>query len=415
MARIWLGGILPDGSELQITPAGVEKFKEWEVEDLRWRTGGDVRVAATNIHLRFSDFSLAEALSVSKSPKGLTVSRPKEIVEASVPAQILSSIELHISLVMAVGVLAKWIYDVFKDHHNKSIQINRKTVIVTEAGLSIFIQEQISIEESLQRQQDEMTTNREPTALIGSLLDGVSQLPFGEGAQLDALRRRAKLIITKIFGHTSHYLADLDSIKFHAAAYQQAVKPKMARGSWDRGTAKFKNLCNTMLEDIGLPNAPATTKPRPKSNRVFVVHGHDNEMKEAAARAIEKFSLEAVILHEQRNKGKTVIEKFEHNSNVQFAVVLLSPDDMGYPKDSTPETARPRPRQNVVFELGFFVGKLGRENVFVLHRKADDFEILSDYAGVVYEVFDSAGAWKLKLANELEEVGYDIPKKAFIS
>lgn len=145
------------------------------------------------------------------------------------------------------------------------------------------------------------------------------------------------------------------------------------------------------------------------SNRVFIVHGHDEEMKQAVARTLEKVGLEPVILHEQPNQGKTIIEKFsEYASSSAFAVVLLSPDDMAYPRGGEPEKARPRARQNVILELGFFLGKLGRERVFVLYKEAPGFEIPSDYAGVLYTQYDSIGHWKFDLARELKATDYDI-------
>src|SRR5262249_31056015 len=136
--------------------------------------------------------------------------------------------------------------------------------------------------------------------------------------------------------------------------------------SWENGRNLFRNLCSTMLEDIELSGTPAVPNSKTKSNRIFIVHGHDNEMKVSVARTIEQLGLKPIILHEQPDKGLTIIEKFVNYSDVGFAVVLLSPDDMGYPKISTPDKARPRARQNVVLELGFFLGKLGRSHVLAL-------------------------------------------------
>jgi predicted nucleotide-binding protein len=137
------------------------------------------------------------------------------------------------------------------------------------------------------------------------------------------------------------------------------------------------------------------------SRRVFVVHGHDDGSREMVARFLEKVGFEAVILHEQANQGRTVIEKVEAHGDVGFAVILLTPDDEGCVKGGTPE---PRARQNVILELGYFIGRLGRGKVCALKRGA--LEIPSDYAGVVYESLD--GNWKHALGRELEELGHDI-------
>lgn len=103
------------------------------------------------IQLRFSDSSLAEKLSESKPPEGVTLSKPTEVIEASAPAQILASVHIQFEIGVAIGALAKWICDALKEHQNKPIQINRKTVVVTVEGLNIFIQEQIAIGELLQK------------------------------------------------------------------------------------------------------------------------------------------------------------------------------------------------------------------------------------------------------------------------
>jgi predicted nucleotide-binding protein len=150
-------------------------------------------------------------------------------------------------------------------------------------------------------------------------------------------------------------------------------------------------------------------KPKPQSNQIFIVHGHDNEMKETVARALKNIGLEPIILHEQENLGKTIIEKFESCSeNVSFAIVLLSPDDLGYKKDQPPESAMFRARQNVILELGYFMGKLGRKNVVALHRSGTNFELPSDILGILYIPFDPYNGWKLSLAKELKGAGYDI-------
>lgn len=150
--------------------------------------------------------------------------------------------------------------------------------------------------------------------------------------------------------------------------------------------------------------AQASQAPQEPSDRVFIVHGHDKEAKEAVARLLMKLKLEPIILHEQPNMGRTIIEKFEAEGNVGFAVVLLTPDDLAKAKDGS--DLRARARQNVVLELGYFVGSLGRAKVCTLVR--GDLELPSDFAGVVYEKFDDGGAWKFVLGRELRAAGYQI-------
>lgn len=136
------------------------------------------------------------------------------------------------------------------------------------------------------------------------------------------------------------------------------------------------------------------------SNKIFLVHGHDDEAKQTVARFLERLGFEVIILHEQTNRGSTIIEKFERNSDVAFAVILLTPDDEGGLKGGAPS---PRARQNVVLEWGFFIGRLGRGRVCALRK--ENVELPSDLAGIIWESLDDAGAWKVKLASELQDAG----------
>lgn len=144
-----------------------------------------------------------------------------------------------------------------------------------------------------------------------------------------------------------------------------------------------------------------------KNKNVFIVHGHDEEMKQSVARTLEKLDLEPIILHEQPNRGRTIIEKFEDSSEmISFAIVLLSPDDKGCEANNFPESAKFRARQNVILESGYFIGKLGRNNVLVLFKDEIHFEHPSDIFGVLYTPFDKG--WELEMVKELQSCGYDI-------
>ncbi|QQS20413.1 nucleotide-binding protein [Candidatus Saccharibacteria bacterium] len=139
---------------------------------------------------------------------------------------------------------------------------------------------------------------------------------------------------------------------------------------------------------------------------IFIVHGHDNELKEQTARLVSDLGLKPIILHEQENKGQTLIEKLESNANKSsFAIVLLTPDDYGYSVEDGLEKARPRARQNVVLELGYFIGKLGRSRTCALYKGVD---APTDFDGVVYTPADEAQAWRYTVAKELKAAGYKI-------
>lgn len=111
-----------------------------------------------------------------------------------------------------------------------------------------------------------------------------------------------------------------------------------------------------------------------------------------------------MILHEQANRGRTVIEKVEANSDVGFAVILLTADDEGRVRGG--DALEARPRQNVLLELGYFIARLGRENVCTF--KKGELEIPSDFAGIVWTLMDASGGWRLELAKELKAAGYTI-------
>lgn len=140
------------------------------------------------------------------------------------------------------------------------------------------------------------------------------------------------------------------------------------------------------------------------SNKIFIVHGKNEAVKEASARLLDKLDFQPIILHEQPNSGRTIIEKFEAFSDVGYAIVLLTPDDVGG-LAATPSELSPRARQNVVFELGYFIGKLGRHRVCALYSGV---ELPSDFSGVVYIEIDNHDSWKFQLAKELKAAGYSV-------
>lgn len=256
------------------------------------------------------------------------------------------------------------------------------------------------------------TSEAESTAIasIQSLIEDVEQLLYADELALDALQRRARMIIRRLFGNQSSHFIDFNEITFLPKHWSNADE---FDENWVSGEAQMRNLFKTMLEEVssfGFPVAsfPANGYEIEVTNRVFVVHGHDEEMKQASARTLEQLSLDPIILEEKPRQGRTAIEKLDRYSDVSFALVLLSPDDVAYKKGASSETARPRARQNVIHELGYFTGKLGRANVLVLFRKEDDFEMPTNHAGVVYVAYDKGGHWKFELAKELKECGYTI-------
>ncbi len=140
------------------------------------------------------------------------------------------------------------------------------------------------------------------------------------------------------------------------------------------------------------------------STNIFIVHGHNTAIQQSVARTIEKLGLNPIILHEQPNAGRTIIEKFESHSNVGFAIVLLTDDDEG--KAKTEIDLKKRARQNVVLELGYFIGKLNRSRVLPLY--SEGVELPSDIHGLLYTLLDNAENWKFAIVKELKAAGYSV-------
>jgi len=131
-------------------------------------------------------------------------------------------------------------------------------------------------------------------------------------------------------------------------------------------------------------------------SKVFLVHGHDELVRESVASFLRKIGLEVIILQEEAAGGATIIEKIERYSDVGFAVVLFTPDDVG---GRSGGATAPRPRQNVVFEAGYFFGLITRSRVVVLYDES--IETISDLAGLNYIKLDGSSGWKLGLVREL--------------
>jgi predicted nucleotide-binding protein len=160
----------------------------------------------------------------------------------------------------------------------------------------------------------------------------------------------------------------------------------------------------TGVEGSAVPATELAPQPLTADKPVFVVHGRDDQAKIEIARVLERAGLNVMILHEQPNAGRTIIEKFEdHGGAAGFAVVVLTPDDVG---GTDREHLPPRARQNVIAEMFWFAGRLGRHRVCSLLK--GEIEIPSDFAGVGYTAMDDYGGWKAKLLGELNAAGYEV-------
>ena len=220
--------------------------------------------------------------------------------------------------------------------------------------------------------------------------------------------------IRHAFGPNSHRLSRFDEIKFTPIILSPSTDEDWAE-SLQSGLQRAKGQLESMVNEVeeywpaGESAAVDRHQPDERISRkrscstVFLVHGRNEAVKSTVARFLEQLDLEPVILAEQPSGGRTIIEKVEAHANVGYAIALLTPDDVGSRLGD--DAVQPRARQNVIFELGYFIGRLGRERVCALTKGQP--EIPSDYAGVVYIPMES-DAWKMGLFKELKAAGFDM-------
>lgn len=205
--------------------------------------------------------------------------------------------------------------------------------------------------------------------------------------------------LKRILGDTSESVVNFKHRKGIVSMHDAARTRQMAQQAVFRTIEKLNSLIEIISEQEVLeanipPQAQVSTQ---QTNKVFLVHGRADAPKAEVARFLEKLGLEVTILHERPNRGRSLIAKFEQEAaDVSFAVVLMTADDEGGLKG---DEARPRARQNVVFELGFFIGRLGADRVCALVQEG--VERPSDFEGVAYVSLDALGAWKAEVTKEL--------------
>jgi len=251
----------------------------------------------------------------------------------------------------------------------------------------------------------------------------------GPDARFLTWRDEVKIVLQRAYGENSSELARFEAISFSSG--QGTSRGLLGDKSFRNGVKQAESFLASRIEELDLraeaqkPQGQAKRnrladffsvhkRDFPSSRKVFVIHGHDHGMKDAVARFLTKLGLDPVILHEEADKGRTIIEKFEQHSDAAFAIALFSSDDLGATNaeigNSEPKRVRtllrPRARQNVVFECGYFIGKLGRDRVAML--QADGVEMMSDYAGVVYIPFDAANGWQARLLKELNAAQFNL-------
>jgi predicted nucleotide-binding protein len=230
--------------------------------------------------------------------------------------------------------------------------------------------------------------------------------------ELEDIKRETYVLIKQYFGHNSDYLRQLSNIMFplDEEGNEKAIGD---------ATQRYLQLTDTILTDL------RTTENTASKNRVFIVHGREHELVSELKCILQEFKINPVILHEQPNRGMTIIEKLEANSSVDFAFVILTPDDLGLSKEGLRESykdcmkkinpsteeidnflketveknplilyynllrlLKDKARQNVILEFGYFIGRLGRSRVCCLYK--GDLELPSDMHGICYLRFEKS-------------------------
>jgi predicted nucleotide-binding protein len=235
--------------------------------------------------------------------------------------------------------------------------------------------------------------------------------PSSFTAEWVAWTTRSKSIIVKLFGENS--------------AQDQSMKTALAVRVIGNGSDKFETCKNyiigtlqtaieTLKNDVfGEVRSDKATAPGVLSNKVFVVHGHDEAAKGALEVLLKEIGLEPIVLHRQADQGQTIIEKFEKHADVGYVFILLTPDEIAYPakEDNIKDTDRKkeyRPRPNVIFEFGYFVGRLGRSRVCCLYT--GDVALPTDVSGMIYKSYSkSVEEAAYAIIKDLKACGYKLP------
>lgn len=235
--------------------------------------------------------------------------------------------------------------------------------------------------------------------------------PINEGKQFWFLGRLLNpMKIAKVLIFWSYEEANMLDLPSNESIVAEKDK-KYVVESIERGKVKGAYLCTDKF--LAKPQAVAAPTGATFSGkrRVLIVSGTDDAMKQKLTKALGKLLLVPVVLCEEPGHGRKIVERFTAAyADVGLAVVLLSPDDYVYAKTEQPTKRKLKPRQDVVFELGYLLGKLGKEKVLVLYKESEkgEFEVNTDFEGVTSAPFDRLDSWKLALLRGLLGNGYQV-------
>lgn len=242
---------------------------------------------------------------------------------------------------------------------------------------------------------------------LNSIIDAIDALiekkVTEDSPEFKAWKSNAERFIIKKFGKDSYEHETFKGYSFCLGIYTFETPEHYFIDACKTDLLSVKAIFETYLAEMKEEQTEHQIVEEIKRDcsKVFIVHGHDDVLKLAVARLIEKQNIKAIILHEQANQGATIIEKIESNSDVNAAICLFTADDVCNPENN--DKMNNRARQNVVFETGYFMGKLGRDHTIILTDR--DVELPSDMQGVVYT---DTSNWQFSVLKELKAIGYKI-------
>lgn len=254
---------------------------------------------------------------------------------------------------------------------------------------------------------------KEINAELERLKDAIGKLPVKDEAGRTRILNQVETMLRVALDHDSanRYVNQINKTSFYPIVYVGGGRDFTPR-TWAEGAAKVAGLIEAAQHQMSLmasvKNASETGPKGTKAmDSIFVVHGHDETVLRKVEAYIRRIGLRPVILVDEASGNRTVIEKLERHADVPFALVLFSLDDFGRPASARESALKRRPRQNAVLELGFFMGRLGRENVCVIVDAALDkeAEYPSDMAGIVTIHYRPGGDWQTRLVREFREAG----------
>jgi Predicted nucleotide-binding protein containing TIR -like domain len=233
--------------------------------------------------------------------------------------------------------------------------------------------------------------------------------PYNEGKQIWHLGRLLNPIkVKKVVIFWSYDEANqLDMPNYESIV--AAKDKKLVAEAIEKGKVKGAYVCTDKFLAKHQAAAAPTGVSASAKRRVLVISGSDDAMKQALTKALTKLLLVPVVLCEEPGHGRKIVERFSADyADVGLAVVLLSPDDYVFAKTEQSTKRKLKPRQDVVFELGYLLGKLGKDRVLAFYREADNFEGRIDFEGITTSPFDALGSWKLALLHGLADNGYTV-------